>query len=102
MATESRPQRGAQSSSTDLNDAAGVSGSTRGYAFGDFVLDVQRRLLTRAGERIPVKPKALDLLVLLVEGRDRVVDKDELMSRLWPDTFVEEANLTQHVFLEEL
>jgi DNA-binding winged helix-turn-helix (wHTH) protein len=43
-------------------------------------------------------PKALDLLVILVEHRGRLLGKDELMRRLWPDTFVEEANLTQYIF----
>ena len=56
-------------------------------------------MLLRGGVPLSIKPKALDTLVLLIEHRDRVVDKDELMDRLWPDTAVEEANLTQNIFV---
>ena len=56
-------------------------------------------MLLRGGLPLSIKPKALDTLVLLIEHRDRVVDKDELMDRLWPDTAVEEANLTQNIFV---
>jgi TolB-like protein/DNA-binding winged helix-turn-helix (wHTH) protein len=69
------------------------------YEFDGFRLDLRRRLLLRAGEPVAIKPKALDTLVVLVEHRDRVVEKEELMNRLWPDTAVEEANLTQNVFV---
>ncbi len=53
----------------------------------------------RNGEPVAIKPKALDTLLVLVEQRGQVVSKDELMSRLWPDTAVEEANLTQNIFV---
>ena len=56
-------------------------------------------MLLHRGVPVSIKPKALDTLVLLIEHRDRVVDKDELMNRLWPDTAVEEANLTQNIFV---
>jgi TolB-like protein/DNA-binding winged helix-turn-helix (wHTH) protein/Flp pilus assembly protein TadD len=55
--------------------------------------------LLRDGQRIPIPPKALETLVVLLENRHRVVEKDELMARVWPDTTVEEANLTQNVFV---
>src|SRR6266536_5850623 len=67
------------------------------YAFGPFLLDPVSRLLSRGGKRIPLTPKTFDMLLLLVEGRGDVLLKEQLMSTLWPDTFVEEANLTQHV-----
>ena len=68
------------------------------YRFGPFELDVLARRLTRDDEGLSVTPKALDLLLLLVEHRGRLLEKGELMRRLWPDTFIEEANLTQQIF----
>lgn len=69
------------------------------YRFGTFTLDVARRRLARAGEAVLVPPKALDVLQVLLENRGRTVEKDDLMGRVWPDTVVEEANLTQTVFV---
>jgi DNA-binding winged helix-turn-helix (wHTH) protein/tetratricopeptide (TPR) repeat protein len=66
------------------------------YVFGSYRLDPVNRLLLRDGTRVPLKPKTLQMLLLLVEGRGDVLTKDQLMGTLWPDTFVEEANLTQH------
>ena len=63
------------------------------YEFGPFRLDSARRLLVREGKNLALPPKTFDLLLFLIEGRDRVLTKKELMSALWPDTFVEEANL---------
>jgi DNA-binding winged helix-turn-helix (wHTH) protein/TolB-like protein/Flp pilus assembly protein TadD len=64
------------------------------FAFGPFVLDRGRRLLAREGAAVSITPKAFDLLVVLVERGGAAVSKDELMSILWPDTSVEEGNLT--------
>ena len=64
------------------------------YEFGSYRLDAAKRLLIRSGRHIAVAPKTFDLLLLLVEGRGRVLTRAELMSALWPDTFVEEANLS--------
>ena len=69
------------------------------YRFGPFTLDTERRRLFRLGEAITVPPKALDVLHLLLDNRGRTVDKGDLMSRVWPDAIVEEANLTQSVFV---
>jgi DNA-binding winged helix-turn-helix (wHTH) protein/TolB-like protein/tetratricopeptide (TPR) repeat protein len=68
------------------------------YEFGPFRLDTTRHRLTRAGEVIPLTPKALELLLALIEHGGKVVEKNELMQRVWPDTFVEESNLSVHVF----
>ncbi len=68
------------------------------YEFGEFVLSPDERLLLRRSEPVPLTPKAFDTLVALVERRDRVAEKAELMLRLWPDHVVEEANLTQQIF----
>jgi DNA-binding winged helix-turn-helix (wHTH) protein/Tfp pilus assembly protein PilF len=69
----------------------------RFYEFDSFRLyPVQRRLL-KNGEPVQLAPKALETLLVLIESGGRVVDKSELISRLWPDTFVEEINLTVYI-----
>lgn len=65
--------------------------------FGDFRLDRTGRALWRDEEVVPLTPKAVEVLIALVESRGHIVGKDELMDRVWPGTFVEEANLTVHV-----
>ena len=69
------------------------------YEFGPFRLDAQRRVLLREKQPVGLTPKALETLLVLVENRDRVVSKDELMKTLWPDSFVEESNLSQNIFV---
>jgi len=64
------------------------------YRFEDFRLDVGNRLLLRGVETVPIPPKVFDLLLILVERSGSVVEKEELMNLLWPDTIVEENNLT--------
>ena len=65
--------------------------------FGPFVLDSASRQLLREGRGVPLSPKAFDLLILLVENRPRALTKGELHERLWPDTFVVDANLSNLV-----
>jgi Tol biopolymer transport system component/DNA-binding winged helix-turn-helix (wHTH) protein len=67
------------------------------YRFGPFVLDPASRLLLREEQPVPITTKVFETLVVLVENRGRVVTKDELLLRLWPDTTVEEANLAQNI-----
>src|SRR4051812_17557374 len=71
----------------------------RFYEFDAFLLDARERLLFREGEREPVDltPKVFDILLELVQSSGRLVEKRELMEKVWPNSFVEEANLTQHV-----
>jgi len=69
------------------------------YEFGPFRLDAAERLLTRDGAPVPLTPKVFETLLMLVENGGRVVRKDELMSLLWPDSFVEESSLTQNISL---
>jgi Tol biopolymer transport system component/DNA-binding winged helix-turn-helix (wHTH) protein len=69
------------------------------YEFGPFLLDAANRSLLREGHLVPLKQKAVETLLLLVRHNGEVVRKDDLMSWLWPDSFVEEANLTQNVYL---
>lgn len=69
------------------------------YLFGPYRFEVPLRRLLRGDEQVPLTPKAFDVLLTLVERRDRVVDKSELMKLVWPDSFVEEANLSQTIFV---
>ena len=98
MTNHARPQREAQKPSAFLSGAEGASNPVRFYEFDRFRIDTKRGLLTRDGEPIAIKAKALDTLVLLVQHAGRLLEKEELMNRLWPDTAVEEANLTQNIF----
>jgi len=65
--------------------------------FAGFVLDTERRELSRGGSPVHLRPKALSLLECLVEKKDGAVAKDVLMERLWPSTFVTDASLTSLV-----
>ena len=67
------------------------------FEFGPFRLDPSERLLMRDGEPVPLAPKVFDTLMALIENSGRLLDKDELMSMLWPDTFVEEATLARNI-----
>lgn len=69
------------------------------FAFGRFRVDVGSRRVLRDGEPLAITAKAFDILAALVEQAGRVVDKDELMRRVWPDAIVEESNLSQQIFL---
>jgi DNA-binding winged helix-turn-helix (wHTH) protein/TolB-like protein/cytochrome c-type biogenesis protein CcmH/NrfG len=77
---------------SETADLAGVV-----YGFGPYRLDAAGRVLYRDGVPVPLTPKAIAALVVLVERRGQVVSKDELIKTVWPDTFVEENNLAQHV-----
>jgi DNA-binding winged helix-turn-helix (wHTH) protein/tetratricopeptide (TPR) repeat protein len=67
------------------------------YEFGPYRLDPGRKLLLRNGDLVALTSKALEILLVLVERSQHVVTKDELMREVWPNSFVEEANLTQHI-----
>ena len=69
------------------------------YEFGPFRLDLEQRLLWHQGEPVALAPKVFETLILLIEHRGRVVKKEDMMKALWPDRFVEEANLTQNIFM---
>ena len=69
------------------------------YDFGRFRLKPAERVLLREGELVPLTPKVFEILVTLVEHGGQVVAKDDLMKRVWPNTFVEEGNLTQNISL---
>lgn len=69
----------------------------RFYEFGPYRVDPDKHQLLSGEEQIPLTPKALDTLLVLVRRSGTIVSKDELLKELWPDTYVEEANLAQHV-----
>src|SRR5881392_3686100 len=71
--------------------------NTQFYEFGPFRLEPQKRLLFRGQEVIKLAPKSFDTLLALVERHGQVLEKDELMKRLWPDSYVEEGNLTLNI-----
>ena len=67
------------------------------YDFGPFSVDAGKRLLSRNGEPVPLAPKVLETLLVLIENRERVLSKDELLQKVWGDTIVEEGGLTRNV-----
>jgi eukaryotic-like serine/threonine-protein kinase len=67
------------------------------WEFGPFRLDGSQHLLFRDGELVPLSRKAVDILAVLVESHGQLVEKDSLMRRVWPDSFVEESNLAVHI-----
>jgi pimeloyl-ACP methyl ester carboxylesterase len=67
------------------------------YAFDDFELDTDVFELRRNGERSPLEPQAFDLLAYLVQHRDRLVPKDELIERIWPERFISDAAVSTRV-----
>ena len=67
------------------------------YEFGPYLLDTIQHLLLKEGRPVTLTPKTYDTLLLLVQNSGRMLSKEELMKSLWPDSFVEESNLTQQV-----
>jgi len=69
------------------------------YEFEEYRLDVQKKRLRRQGRPVPLTAKGMEILLLLVAHAGEVVSKNELMDAVWPDCYVDEANLTQNIFL---
>ena len=69
------------------------------YEFGPFRVDPARETLLKAGVAVPLTPKTFQILLVLVRHGKEVVTKDDLMKTVWPDTFVEEANLSRNIFM---
>src|SRR5271154_3465132 len=69
------------------------------YEFGPYSFDSAQMLLRLGGNDVPLQPRALETLLVLLRRRGEVVSKRELMEAVWPDSFVEEGNLTQNIFL---
>jgi TolB-like protein/DNA-binding winged helix-turn-helix (wHTH) protein/tetratricopeptide (TPR) repeat protein len=68
------------------------------YGFGPYRLDIIERVLLRDGQPITLPPKDLETLLVLVERAGHIVEKEELLEKVWPGVFVEEGNLARHVF----
>src|SRR5579884_1945541 len=69
------------------------------YECGPFILDPDNRILTRDGEPVSLPPKAFETLLVLVQNRGDLMQKERLLREVWPSTFVEENNLTQYISL---
>src|SRR4026207_836939 len=67
------------------------------YEFGPFQFDLTNGFLKRGDETVSLTPKATEILGVLVTRAGQLVEKDDLLREIWPDTFVEEANLTQQI-----
>lgn len=68
------------------------------YEFGPFRLEATERVLLRSGQPVPLTQKAFETLVVLVRNAGRLLEKEELLNTIWPDTFVEECTLFQNIF----
>ena len=69
------------------------------YEFGPFRVDPEKQILLRGSQPVAITPKTFDTLLILVRHSREVVSKNDLMNELWPDAFVEEANLSQNIFM---
>src|SRR5580698_2518663 len=69
------------------------------YLFDEFELSRSRRTLLRNGQPVSLLPKTFEVLSCLVSNPGRIVAKDEILKSVWPESFVEENNLTQHISL---
>jgi DNA-binding winged helix-turn-helix (wHTH) protein/tetratricopeptide (TPR) repeat protein len=68
------------------------------YEFGPFSLVMEERRLLVDGKQVSLTPKAIDILIILIQNSGRVLEKKEIMDQIWPDSFVEEATLAQNIF----
>ena len=99
---EETPQRVARESFPDSPSIANVTPSRetpRLYEFGPFRLDPAERKLMRGNEVVALTPKAFDTLLLLVRNSGHLMEKNDLIGMLWPDSFVEEGSLSNNIFL---
>ena len=72
--------------------------TNRAYGFGPYRLDAEERVLRRDGQPVTLPPKDLETLLVLVENAGHIVEKEELLEKVWPGVFIEEGNLARHVF----
>jgi TolB-like protein/DNA-binding winged helix-turn-helix (wHTH) protein len=68
------------------------------YEFGPYRLDPEEKVLMRDGQALPIPPKDLDTLLVLIERAGHIVEKDELLEKVWPGVFIEENNLARRIF----
>ena len=70
---------------------------THNFEFGEFVFDPREKVLFRDGAPVPIAPKVLQLLLVLIENQGHIVEKEKLIDLVWADSFVEESNLTYSI-----
>ena len=70
------------------------------YEFGKFRFDAGEKTLRQDGKNVSLPPKVLEILCLLIERQGKIVTKDEIMSTVWADSFVEESNLKQSIYTQ--
>jgi DNA-binding winged helix-turn-helix (wHTH) protein len=92
-----RPTREDMAFRTPLRLVGGSDSAATSIRFGAFCLRPVQRLLLQDGQRVPVGSRALEILIALLERPGQLLSNKELMARVWPDTFVEPANLTVHI-----
>lgn len=97
-------ETGRRSSSRDLNDSFSMAETSNQdtrhvYQFGPYRLDPSEHKLLRNNQIVELPPKAFDTLVLMVRNCGHLMEKDELIRTLWPDSFVEEGSLSNNIFL---
>lgn len=80
-------------------NATGEQRTKAFYQFGPFRIDPEKEVLLRDGQPVALTPKTFQILLVLVRHSNQVVTKDDLMKAVWPDTFVEEANLSRNIFM---
>jgi len=81
----------------EFNLKMGKASNSKVYEFDEFQLDAAHLMLSRNGEEIPLTPKAVETLLVLVEQRGKILSKNELMDAIWADSIVEESNLAQYL-----
>src|SRR4030095_6055110 len=97
MVASRKLQKTSKRSTRHVSAAAGLDLPRCIYEFGHFRLNEKERLLFREGKPVPLTPKVFDLLLLLVKRSNSLVEKETILSEIWPDAFVEEANLSVNV-----
>ena len=80
-----------------MQNQAALAGKTMQFSFGDCCLDVERRELTRRAKHVTVEPQVFDLLLFLIQNRDRVVTKDNLLQAVWRGRIVSEATVASRI-----
>src|SRR4030095_10736706 len=96
MGVLKKPQK--ISKKTPKEPRVGVTAKApRVFQFGTFLLDQNERVFLRDGKPVSLTPKVFDILSVLISNAGRMVTKDAILREVWPDTFVEEANLSVNI-----
>ncbi|HEX8140967.1 MAG TPA: winged helix-turn-helix domain-containing protein [Pyrinomonadaceae bacterium] len=100
---QARPEKGSAEAINLLSETSRLAHMLKPeehiYEFGAFRLNIKARLFLKARRPVQLNPKTFELLAILVQRSGRLIEKEELLRELWPDSFVEESNLTQNIYL---